>query len=442
MNAEAVRIPRARLCVVVAAAVVCAALLWLARTYTFYFDEWSFILTAPDWTWKTFFEPHNEHPSILLRAVYVAMLSTAGLRTYVPYMAVLLALHLTNVVLLFEVVRRRAGDLIGIAAAAVLLVLGAGWEDILWAFQIGWLASSALGLAMLLALMGAPSRGRLMLAASLLTASLMFSGIGLVFGVMAGVFLALSPGRRRDMAWFVPTAVLLAAWYVAFGRFGTHPNPQPTAANVLLVPLYAVWGLSQSSAALIGETGWVGAPLLVAAVAVLAWTWSRRRPDAMAVSVAAGLVAFYVITGLTRAQLGYEQAGAPRYSYIGAIPWLILLGDAARGLPWRGTWRPAIVAGVFLICFNSGVLLISYAAARTVLTERQVADLQALASVRGDPCLKPAGSVDLLVMPVETDPALYYRAIDRFGDPTADLPVTDHADYERGRSNLLSGGCS
>jgi hypothetical protein len=427
--------------VVVAAALVCAAILWLARSYTFYFDEWSFILTAPDWTWRTYFEPHNEHPSILLRVGYALLLDTVGLRTYLPYLTGALLLHFANGLLLFELVRRRAGDLAAMVVAADLLVLGAGWDDILWAFQMAWLASVALGLAMLLVLRRPSTSVNMLVATVLLTASLMFSGIGVVFAVAGAVQVALTAGRRKDLAWFLPTGVALAAWYVAFGRFGTHPNPQPTAANVLLVPQYALWGLSQSVAGLIGEGGWIGGPLLGSAVVAIALAWRRRHPDPTAIGLAAGLVTFYIVTGLTRAQLGYAQAGSSRYVYIGAVLWLVLLADALGQLPWRGTWRPALVACLFLVCFNSAVLLFSYATARAVLMERQVSDLQALAAVRNNPCLNLNGAVDPLVMPEETDPALYYRAIDRYGDPSAGMPVADRADFDRARSNLLSSGC-
>lgn len=441
MTVKDVRVRRARLIVVVAAAAVCGAILWMSRGYTFYFDEWSFILTAPDWTWVTYLEPHNEHPSMLLRLIYAALLGAVGLRSYLPYMAVLLLLHLANVVLVFELVRRRAGDLAGVATAAALLVLGAGWEDVLWAFQLAWLASVALGLAMVLALQRPSTPTRMAVAGGFLTASLMFSGIGFVFAIVATLLLWLTPGRRRDLVWLAPTGVALVAWYVAFGRLGTHPNPQPTAANILLVPQYVLWGLSQSASGLIGESGWIGVPILGAAALALGLTWRRRRPDVVAVSVAAGLVGFYVVTGLTRAQLGYQQSGSSRYEYVGAVFWLILLADAARELPWRGTWRPALLAVLFLMCFNSGVLLFSFATARLVLMERQVADLQALASVRTDRCLDRSGAVDGLVMPYFTSPADYYRAIDRYGDPVAGLPVADRADFDRARLNLISSGC-
>jgi hypothetical protein len=429
-----VRVPHARLIVILATLVVCSALLWLTRTFTFYFDEWTFITTAPDWTVATYFEPHNEHPSILFQLVYAALLHTVGLRSYLPYMALLLIAHGANVVLLFELVRHRAGDLAGVGAAALLLVLGAGWEDLLWAFQMAWLASVAFGLAALLVMDRRPA-----LAAGFLGVSLVFSAIGLFFAVAATVQLALTPEGRRDLRCLAPVAVALGAWYVAFGRFANHPNPQPTAANLLLDPLYALWGLSQSAAGVIGEGGWVGIPLLVIAVLAVAWRWRRHGADAFAIGVVAGLVAFYLVTGLTRAQLGVQQSGASRYVYVAAVLWLILLADAARSLPWRGTWRPALVALLFLACFNSAALLFSFVTARTVLMAWEQADYAALSAERGDPCLNDAAGVDPLVMPFVT-PAQYYRAVDHFGDP-ATLPITDHAAFAATIARIRKANC-
>src|SRR5260221_7155740 len=110
-------------------------------------------------------------------------------------MAVLVMLHGLTSFLLFELVRRRAGDVVGMAAVALLVVLGAGWENILWAFQISFVGSVACGLGVLLAL---ESR-RTLPAALLLVASLMFSGIGLVFLVAAAVRLWLERDRRREI---------------------------------------------------------------------------------------------------------------------------------------------------------------------------------------------------------------------------------------------------
>jgi hypothetical protein len=441
VNAAEVRIPHARLLVALAALAVSAAILWLARGFTFYFDEWDYIISAPGWNAASYLQPHNEHPVMLPRLIYAAMLATFGLRTYVPYMAVLLALHATSVVLLFELVRRRAGDLIGVACAAILLVLGAGWENLLWAFQMSFVGSVACGLGMLLALEAAPTWRRMPLVAALLTASLMFSGVGLFFGVAAAVRLATTTDRRKELAWLAPVAIVLGAWYLAYGRYGVGPSPQSSPANILVLSLYMLWGLGASAAGLIGVGGLFGPFLLLLAAGAVGFAWWRGGLDPRALAVAAGLLTFYVVTGLSRAQLGYQQSGASRYVYVGAVLWLILLADAARRLPWRGTWRPALVACLFLACFNSSVLLFAFAAAKTAQMQRQVADFQALAAARGDPCLNPNAAVDLLVMPVVTSPALYYRAVDRYGDPSSSLPVVDQSDFEQARANLLTPGC-
>src|SRR5437762_7844188 len=125
VTAGAVHLPAGRFIVAAGVGIVCVAILLLTHGYNFYFDELDFILAAPDWTWSSYLQPHNEHPVIIPRLIYAALLNTAGLRTYLPAMAVLLLLHWVNVVLVFELVRRRSGDIVGLGAAALLVFLGA-----------------------------------------------------------------------------------------------------------------------------------------------------------------------------------------------------------------------------------------------------------------------------------------------------------------------------
>jgi len=416
--------------------------MWLSRAYTFYFDEWDFILGAPDWSWISYLQPHNEQPSMVFKLIYAGLLNTVGLRGYWPYMLVLVALHGAGAVLVFELVRRRAGDLIGLACAAVLLVLGAGWEDLLWAFQIGFVGSVACGLGALVALQGPSTPRSLVVAVALTVASLMFSSIGLFFAVAAATILIISPSRRRDVVWFVPVAIALAAWYVAFGRSGAATVPPSSFSNVFLLPAYVAWGLAGAAGGTIGLTGVPALVVLIVGVTAVGFAWWRERPDALSIGAVAGLLTFYVVTGLARAQLGFEQAASGRYVYVGAVFWLILLAGASRRLPWAGTWRPVLAALVFLACFNSSVLLLAYAAGKTAVMQREIADLQALAVERSDGCLNPLGAADPLVMPYITNPALYYRAVDRYGDPTDGLPITDRVDFDRARANLTRSGCT
>lgn len=437
MKAADVSVPNARLFIIAAAIAGCAAILWLARTFNFYFDEWTLILPS-DSGWTGYLQPHNEHPAILLKLIYAVLLATVGLRSYLPYMAVLLALHATTVVLLFELVRRRAGDGIAIAAALLLLVLGAGWENLLWAFQIGFVGSMACGLGALLAI--GTAAPRMWLAALLIFGSLLFSGIGLFFLIAAAVWVVLTPGRRRELVWLAPIAIALAAWYVAYGRSGTPPVPGSLTGNLQALPLYVVWGLGASVAGLIGQTVY-GPAVLVLALVAIGFTWRRHRPDGFTIGIATALLAFYVVLALSRAQIGYQQSGAGRYVYEGAVFWILLLAGAARGLPWRGTWRPALIACLFLACFSSSVLLYSWALAKSAQMEREAADLQALAAERTDPCLNPSGLVDPLVLPQITSPAAYYRAVDRYGAPAADARPSQSSDFERAHANLLKPGC-
>jgi hypothetical protein len=438
VKAAEVRVPHARLGVATTAVIACAAILWLARGFNFYFDEWTVILPV-DASWTAYLQPHNEHPAMLLRLIYSLLLNTVGMHSYIPYMAVLLALHAATVVLLFELVRRRAGNLIAIGAAALLLVMGAAWENLLWAFQIGFVGSVACGLGALLVIGAA--RPRLWAAMLLLFGSLTFSGIGLFFLIAAAVWLALTHERRNDLVWLAPVAIALAIWYLAYGRSGGPPTTTTLAGNIAALPLYALWGLGSSVAGLIGEGGLFGPLLLLLALVALGFSWRRRRPDGFTAGIVAALLAFYVVVGLNRAQIGYQQSGSGRYVYEGAVFWLLLLGDAARDLPWRGTWRPALVAIVFLACFNSGVLLYAYSAAKTEQMLREAADLQAMAAERGNPCLDPTAIVDQLVMPQITGLGAYYRAVDRYGDPAAGTPVVQGPDFERARANLLKPGC-
>ena len=437
------RVPRARLIVAATAAVTAAAILWLTRGFIFYFDEWSFILSAPEWSWASYLQPHNEHPSILFKLLYAALLNTVGLRSYLPFMAVVLALHAVNVVLLFEVVRRRAGDLVAVAFAAGLLVLGGGAENILWAFQLAWLASIACGLATMLVLHGPSTPTMAAAAVALVAGSLMFSGIGIVFAVVAVVQLAASPERRRDLLWFVPLGIAFGVWYIAFGHINATPTvPPPSAANLFRLPAYFVWGLAGGAGGIVGVSGAPAMAALVLATGAIGFAWWRHHPDAPGLGAAAGLITFYVVTGLSRAQLGYWQSAAQRYVYVGAVLWLILLADAARLLPWRGTWRPVLAACVLLACVNSSALLIANGTERAEVMQRVIADLQALAVERSDQCLDPSGAVDPHSMPPVNIPAAYYRAIDRYGDPTAGLPITDRADFDRARRNLVRSDCS
>ncbi|MDT7613404.1 MAG: hypothetical protein QOF00_851, partial [Pseudonocardiales bacterium] len=146
------RFDRSTVVLVVALAIGLPLLLWLGRGLTFFSDEWAFIESRSLGDPGTWLPPHNEHWSTLPVIAYRLLVETVGLRTYVPYLAVVVALHGLVVTLVFVAVRRSSGPFAAVAVAILLLCYGSGFENLYWGFQTGFVGATAFGVAALLAL--------------------------------------------------------------------------------------------------------------------------------------------------------------------------------------------------------------------------------------------------------------------------------------------------
>jgi hypothetical protein len=292
----------------------------LGRGRTFFYDEWDFVQHRSSGVVDPLLEPHNGHLSIVPVAVFRLLFETVGLEHYRPYRWVGLSVHVLVVVLLFLLVRRRAGAGVAGAMALVVLWLGPAWQDILWPFQIGFMGSVAAGLGAHL-LLDHERRRSDVGAACCLAISLGCSSIGIPFVVGAAVRLA---WERRS--WFrlwvvgAPSA-LYALWYLAYGESQAEPG------NVDVLGSYVATSAAGAVGALADLTlDWgrmaAGALLGVGAVIIM----RRRRCPAFAAAMVATALSFWVLTGLSRAHLG--EPNASRYLYLGAIIVLI----AAAGL--------------------------------------------------------------------------------------------------------------
>ena len=87
---------------------------------------------------------------------------------------------------------------------------GTGYQNLLWAFQIGFVGSTAAGLW---AMIMFERTGRRASAAGmvLLLAAVMSSGIGLVYSAVVAATLLADPARRGRIAWLVPVGVAYSA---------------------------------------------------------------------------------------------------------------------------------------------------------------------------------------------------------------------------------------
>ena len=198
----------------------------IGRHQWFYLDEWDFLVTRRAGSLHDLLRPHNEHWSTLPILVYRAVWHFVGLRHYWPYQIFVIALHLATAVLIRMVMRRSGvNPWIATAAASLYALLGSGNQNILWAFQIGYVGSVAFGLIhLLLAVHDGPVDRRDWLGLAAGVASLMCSGVAvaLVFAVAFAVLLL--RGVRLAALHSVPLAVIYLAWWSAIGHHGYGDN--------------------------------------------------------------------------------------------------------------------------------------------------------------------------------------------------------------------------
>jgi hypothetical protein len=355
--------------------VAVAVLLYISRHGTFFGDEWTFIDLRSDWSFRQLMLPHNEHWALLPLLIYNTLFSTVGLGSYLPYQLVLMAAHVAAASAVYVLMRTRNGALPALAGAAILLFLGSGYENLLWAFQIGFVGSAALGAWAIVLTFVNPSRSREIAAAVLLVIAVATQGPGLFFVAGIAAALALDAGRRRDL-WIVAPAVLAyGLWYVTFGAAGIESHRDPfTLDAVRQLPDYVVTGVSNAIGHVLGLGEQVGLVIFVILALGTAWHIAGRAPlRATAVAGFVGLVAQFALTGLVRAQLGSDQATAPRYVYIAAIMLLVIasgwIGRRFSGYRLRSSAVLAVVVvvalGTNLVALGDGRVIFENWWART-----------------------------------------------------------------------------
>lgn len=327
-------------------AFVCLALAsaaWIMREgrgLIFFYDEWSWLLARRDGL-DGLLEPHNGHFALLPLTVFKALFASVGTTPYWGYRLVAVLVHVACAGLLFELTRRRAGAGVALASAAVLLLLGAAWQVVLWPFQISYTLSIAAGLGALLALDRSTRRANVV-ASALVLASLASSGLGLAVAAGVLVELLLDPrNRRRTIVALAPLAVY-AAWYV-----GVSPESDAKRGNIDAIPGYAADAAAGAVGAVVGlgvEWGRVLVALL--AIAVVARLLAPGPlPARLAGLLTTGAV-YWGLLGLARADL--NEPLASRYVYFGAVLALLIAAEVVRSTTFAP--RAWIVLALAVAC--------------------------------------------------------------------------------------------
>jgi hypothetical protein len=395
-------------------------LLYVGRWLTFWYDEWSVILDRPTPSIGSLLAPHVDHLSTVAVAVYQLLLHAVGMASYWPYLAVAWTAHLASSMLLYRIVRHRAGTFVGAVAAISLLTLGAAWEDVLHAFQLSFLISVAFGLLAVDRLLESPAHTRtsvvalvaLLVAVGSSSVGVLFTGLILVWGLLSR--------RREVLGPALVAAILYAAWYLTWGRSGQGVLRSESGGLIAILATF-MYGIGASVTAPFGLAPYARAPWgIVVGAALALGAWARgHRPGALGLAALAALAAEYGLQAAFRSAFGIEYAARSAYLYPGVVFLWIAAGDMLVALNPKGPSNPVrllVAAGLIVAIAGGATQFLGAGRAMRVLRVDELAVLRLIEEFRDLDGLSRDVSPDEELVPQVT-PDRYLVAIDRFGSP-------------------------
>ena len=292
---------------------ILAFVTYTARGQWFFGDEWDFISfrgirgTHKFGLWT----PHNEHWSTIPILLWRAIFHFVGIGSYWPYMFLLFAAHLACVHFLWRILRRlpHVTEPMAMTGAVVLGLFGAGWENLLWAFQIGFIGSLAFGLGLVAAIDRTGDRRRVIAVATGAVLSLMMSGISVVMVGVVGLTALAKWNWRKALLVTVPAGVVYLAWFEHFAKPSLAAQEQ-LHGSIGDIPRYVVGGVGGTFGNAINFTS-AGSYLLVLFLVVGVWNgrrWFKEAPEALAMGI--GAVAMYVVISQGRGALPNPRPAA------------------------------------------------------------------------------------------------------------------------------------
>jgi hypothetical protein len=313
-------------------------LLYMGRGLSFFYDDWNYVTQDYGGGIHSLLTSHNGHLSVIPIAIYKVLFHVVGLNHYAVFRLVVIVLHLICGGLVFVLAARRIPRVPALLATALILFLGAAWEDLLWAFQMSYLLSVAGGLGAWVLLerddLRSKSAAMLCLIVALGSSSL---GIAIVIGVAA----ELAWGRRWRTAWVVVVPVLLyAIWYLHYGEDEITKNGLINAPGFVEELAAAAFG------GLVGRALEWGRPLAVLGFLVLLLRLARPLPvSARLVGLLATGFSLWFITAAARSTV--SQPETSRYIYLGAVVIVLVAVELLRGVTItpRATGLATLVVG-------------------------------------------------------------------------------------------------
>lgn len=290
--------------------IAAALLLYMGRGLTFFYDDWDFVTHDYGGGIHSLLAGHVGNISVFPVAVYKVLFHLVGLNHYAVFRLMVIGLHLFCGALVFVLASRRIPRVPALLAAALILFLGAAWEDLLWAFQVGYMLSVAGGLAAWVLL---DRKGRWSEIAAMLCVLVAAGSSSLGVAVMVGIAVELVWERRWRSTWIVLIpAFLYLLWYLGYGE------SQLTENGLINAPGFAEDLAAAAFGGLVGRALEWGRPLALLGVLVLLRRIIRPLPVSarLAGLLATGL-SLWAVTAVARSTI--SQPEASRYIYLGAV---------------------------------------------------------------------------------------------------------------------------
>ncbi|MBA2631099.1 MAG: hypothetical protein H0U84_08800, partial [Thermoleophilaceae bacterium] len=283
---------------VLAMAAAAALLLYLTRGFTFFYDEWNFLINRQAFTADALLKPHNEHNVAVTVLLFKGAWELAGLGQYWVFRVLVVGLHLLCAGVLYVYARRRVGPVLALAPAVVLLFLGTAWEIILWPFEIQFMIPVTAGMGMLLFLERRDPRSDLA-ASGLLLLAFASGSLGIPMAAGAAVEILFGGDRLRRVLRVLAVPVgLYLVWLSQYdpfrARFGTYGSVPQFVWDQLGSAIAALAGFAFSSARMPALVAGAALALLVA-VAFIRGAVDRGRMAAIVTMALAywGALALY-----------------------------------------------------------------------------------------------------------------------------------------------------
>jgi hypothetical protein len=358
-------------------------LMYMGRGLTFFYDDWDFVTHDYGGGFQSLMQAHVGNISVFPVAIYKVLFHLVGLNHYAVFRLVVVVLHLISGGLIFVLAARRIPRVPALLATALILFLGAAWEDLLWGFQVGYMLSIVGGLAMWVLL---ERRDRLGDVAAMACLTIAVGSSSLGIAVTAGAAAELLWRRHdRKRVWVVVIpAILYALWYLSYGE------SQVTENSLIAAPGYFADLIAAAFGALIGRGLDWGRPLAVAGgLALLGYLIRPRHVSARLVGLLATGIVLWAITAAARSTI--SSAESSRYVYLGAVVIVLVGVELLRGVTFTSRVVGIATASVAFAVLSGLNVLHAGAAGRRENAEVLTAELGALelAAAHAPPTWQP-----------------------------------------------------